>query len=168
MSEEAKYEQWLDACIAGEANSVSAEEENASALEAVYQASLQQEEYETFEEYMEWLDSKISLACEENRTSDDKEDAIDLDLNKTAAQASVFKPLEEIQNMYGRWWPQLPVSHVHGRILRLHGPQGYERVRQKLWKGARTMRSRFKRSSAAKNTLASSTSVAHFAINTQA
>ena len=140
MSEEAKYEQWLDACIAGEANSVSAEEENASALEAALQASLQQEEYETFEEYMEWLDSKISLACEENTTSGDKEDAIDLDLNKTAAQASVFKPLEEIQDMYGRWWPQLPVSHVHGRsydhgrILRLHGPQGYERVRQKLWK----------------------------------
>ena len=168
MSEEAKYEQWLDACIAGEANSVSAEEENASALEAAYQASLQQEEYETFEEYMEWLDSKISLACEENTTSGDKEDAIDLDLNKTAAQASVFEPLEEIQDMCGGWWPQLPVSRAHGRILRLHGPQGYERVRQKLWKGARTMRSRFKRSSAPKNTLASSTSVAHFAINTQA
>ena len=165
MSDEAEYERWLEARIA---------EEDASALEVAYQASLQQEEYETFEEYMEWLDSKISLACEENTTSSDEEDAIDLDLNKTAAQASVFKPLEEIQDMYGRWWPQLPVSHVHGRsydhgrILRLHGPQGYERVRQKLWKGARTMRSRFKRSSPPKKTLASSTSVAYFTINTQA
>ena len=144
MSEEAKYEQWLDAAIACEANSMSAEEEHAFALEA----SLQQEEYETFEEYMEWLDSKISLACEASTTSADKEDAIDLDLSKTAAQASVFEPLEEIQDICGRWWPQLPVSRAHGRILRLHGLQGYERVRQKLWKGARTMRSRFKRSSA--------------------
>ena len=158
MSDEAEYERWLEARIA---------EEDASALEVAYQASLQQEEYETFEEYMEWLDSKISLACEENTTSSDEEDAIDLDLNKPAAQASVFKPLQEIQDMYGGWWPQLPVSHVHGRsydhgrILRLH-------VRQKLWKGARTMRSRFKRSSAPKNTLASSTSVAYFTINTQA
>ena len=158
MSDEAEYEQWLEARIA---------EESASALEVAYQASLQQEAYETFEEYMEWLDSKISLACEENTTSSDEEDAIDLDLNKPAAQASVFKPLEEIQDMYGGWWPQLPVSHVqgrsydHGRILRLH------RVRQKLWKGARTMRSRFKRSSPPKKTLASSTSVAYFTINTQ-
>ena len=157
MSDEAEYERWLEARIA---------EEDASALEVAYQASLQQEAYETFEEYMEWLDSKINLACEENMTSSDEEDAIDLDLNKPAAQASVFKPLEEIQDMYGGWWPQLPVSHVqgrsydHGRILRLHGPQGYERVRQKLWKGARTMRSRFKRSSPPKKTLASSTSVA--------
>ena len=130
MSEEAKYEQWLDAAIACEANSMSAEEEHAFALEA----SLQQEEYETFEEYMEWLDSKISLACEENTTSSDEEDAIDLDLNKPAAQASVFKPLEEIQDMYGGVWPQLPVSHIqgrsydHGRLVRLH------RVRQKLGK----------------------------------
>ena len=158
MSDEAEYERWLEARIA---------EEDASALEVAYQASLQQEAYETFEEYMEWLDSKISLACEENTTSSDEEDAIDLDLNKPAAQASVFKPLEEIQDMYGGVWPQLPVSHIqgrsydHGRLVRLH------RVRQKLWKGARTMRSRFKRSSPPKKTLASSTSVAYFTINTQ-
>ena len=158
MSDEAEYERWLEARIA---------EEDASALEVAYQASLQQEAYETFEEYMEWLDSKISLACEENTTSSDEEDAIDLDLNKPAAQASVFKPLEEIQDMYGGVWPQLPVSHIqgrsydHGQLVRLH------RVRQKLWKGARTMRSRFKRSSPPKKTLASSTSVAYFTINTQ-
>ena len=151
MSDEAEYERWLEARIA---------EEDASALEVAYQASLQQEAYETFEEYMEWLDSKINLACEENMTSSDEEDAIDLDLNKPAAQASVFKPLEEIQDMYGGVWPQLPVSHIqgrsydHGQLVRLH------RVRQKLWKGARTMRSRFKRSSPPKKTLTSSTSVA--------
>ena len=153
MSDEAEYERWLEARIA---------EEDASALEVSYQASLQHEAYETFEEYMEWLDSKIK-----NMTSSDEEDAIDLDLNKPAAQASVFKPLEEIQDMYGGVWLQLPVSHIqgrsydHGRLVRLH------RVRQKLWKGARTMRSRFKRSSPPKKTLASSTSVAYFTINTQ-
>ena len=59
MSDEAEYERWLEARIA---------EEDASALEVAYQASLQQEAYETFEEYMEWLDSKINLACEENMT----------------------------------------------------------------------------------------------------
>ena len=176
MSEEAKYEQWLDAAIACEANSMSAEEEHAFALEA----SLKQEEYEAFEEYEEWLDSKIGLACEANSMSADKEHAIALDLSKIAAQAeeeweeclestaSVFELPEEIPDICDKWWPKLPVSRAHGRILRLHGLQGYERVRQKLWKGARTMRSRFKRSSAPKNTLASSTSVAYFAINTQA
>ena len=156
MSEEAKYEQWLDAALACEANSMSAEEEHAFALEA----SLKQEEYEAFEEYEEWLDSKIGLACEANSMSADKEDAIDLDLSKIAAQAeeeweewlestaSVFELPEEIPDICDKWWPKLPVSRAHSRVLRLHGLQGYERVRQKLWKGARTMRSRFKRSSA--------------------
>ena len=116
MSEEAKYEQWLDAAIAGEANSMSADEEHAFALDLSKIAAQAQDE----EEWEEWLQST----------------------------ASVFELPEEIPDICDKWWPKLPVSRAHGRVLRLHGLQGYERVRQKLWKGARTMRSRFKRSSA--------------------
>ena len=114
MSEEAEYEQWLDAALASEANSMSADEEHAFALDLSKIAAQAEEEWE------EWLEST----------------------------ASVFELPEEIPDICDKWWPKLPVSRAHGRVLSLHGLQGYERVRQKLWKGARTMRSRFKRSSA--------------------
>ena len=113
MSEEAEYEQWLDAALAFEANSMSAEEEHAFALETSLIAAQAQDE----EEWEEWLQST----------------------------SSVFELPEEIPDMCDKWWPKSPVSRAHRRVLRLHGLQGYKRVRQKLWKGARTMRSRFKR-----------------------
>ena len=114
MSDEAEYEQWLDAALAFEANSMSAEEEHAFALEANLIAAQAQD----IEEWEEWLQST----------------------------ASVFELPEEIPDMCDKWWPKSPVSCSHRRVCRLHGLQGYKRVRQKLWKGARTMRSRFKRS----------------------
>ena len=46
MSEEAEYEQWLDAALAFEANSMSAEEEHAFALEANLLAAQAQAEEE--------------------------------------------------------------------------------------------------------------------------
>ena len=116
MSEEAEYEQWLDAALAFEANSMSADEEHAFALDLSKIAAQAQDE----EEWEEWLQST----------------------------ASVFELPEEIPDICDKWWPKSPVSRAHRRVLRLHGLQGYKRVRQKLWKGARTMRSRFKRSSA--------------------
>ena len=113
MSEEAEYEQWLDAALASAANSMSTEEEYEARLLAACQA-------QDIEEWEEWLQST----------------------------ASVFELPEEIPDICDKWWPKSPVSRAHRRVLRLHGLQGYKRVRQKLWKGARTMRSRFKRSSA--------------------
>ena len=123
MSEEAKYEQWLDAAIACEANSMSAEEEHAFALEA----SLKQEEYEAYEEYEEWLDSTLGLQA-----------------SLTSPYSALELP-EEIPDNCETWWPKSSDSRAHRRVLRLRGLQGYERVRQKLWKGARTMASRFRR-----------------------
>ena len=126
MSEEAEYEQWLDAALAVEANSMSAEEEHAFALEANLIAAQAQAE----EEYEEWLDS--TLAVEASLTS----------------PYSALELPEEIPDNCDTWWPKSSDSRAHRRVLRLRGLQGYKRVRQKLWKGARTMRSRFKRSSA--------------------
>ena len=126
MSEEAKYEQWLDAAIACEANSMSAEEEHAFALEATLIAAQAQAE----EEYEEWLDSTLGLEA-----------------SLTSPYSALELP-EEIPDNCDTWWPKSSDSRAHRRVLRLRGLQGYKRVRQKLWKGARTMRSRFKRSSA--------------------
>ena len=123
MSEEAEYEQWLDAALAFEANSMSAEEEHAFALEANLIAAQAQAE----EEYEEWLDSTLGLEA-----------------SLTSPYSALELP-EEIPDNCDTWWPKSSDSRAHRRVLRLRGLQGYKRVRQKLWKGARTVASRFRR-----------------------
>ena len=119
MSEEAEYEQWLDAALAFEANLMSAEEEHAFALEANLIAAE--------EEHEQWLDSTLALEA-----------------SLTSPYSALELP-EEIPDNCDTWWPKSSDSRAHRRVLRLRGRQGYERVRQKLWKGARTMASRFRR-----------------------
>ena len=123
MSNEAEYEQWLDAALAFEANSMSAEEEHAFALEANLIAAE--------EEHEQWLDS--TLALEASLTS----------------PCSALELPEEIPDNCDTWWPKSSDSRARRRVLRLRGRQGHERVhihvRQKLWKGARAMASRFRR-----------------------
>ena len=121
MSEEAEYEQWLDAALAFEANWRS--------------PSSAEEEHE------QWLDS--ALALEANLTS----------------PYSAFELPEELPDSFDAWWPKslyeewsrpdASNSRDCRHASRLRGRRKYERVhihvRQKLWKGARAMASRFRR-----------------------
>ena len=139
MSEEAEYEQWLDAALAFEANLMSAEEEHEQWLDSTFalEANLMSAE----EEHEQWLDS--TLALEASLTS----------------PCSALELPEEIPDNCDTWWPKsfyeewsrldASDSRARRRVLRLRGRREHERVhihvRQKLWKGARAMASRFRR-----------------------
>ena len=155
MSEEAEYEQWLDAALAFEANwrsppsSYDSQDEIVDRVDSCWPEDLSEEWFRldssgyrdrqtvmsAEEEHEQWLDS--AFAFEANLRS----------------PCSAFEPPDEIPESFDAWWPEslyeewsrpdASNSRDRRRALRLRGRRKHERVhihvRQKLWKGARAM-----------------------------
>ena len=162
MSGEAEYEQWLDSALAFEANwrsprsSYDSQDEIVDRVDSCWPEDLSEEWFRldssgyrdrqtvmsAEEEHEQWLDS--ALALEANLTS----------------PYSAFEVPEELPDSFDAWWPKslyeewsrpdASNSRDRRRALRLRGRRKHERVhihvRQKLWKGARAMALRFRRS----------------------